>query len=121
MVRSRKNKASERTVSVSSEESQNDKLDTILEKLSALDSISAKLSKMEKTLAATQAENVVMKETIKAQDVKINNLQNRLNNLEQHGRSFSIRVNNLALEEAEERDPPAVINKVYNAVLLPIL
>jgi DNA repair ATPase RecN len=77
----------------------------ILEKLSALDSISAKLTKMEKTLAATQAENVTMKETIKVQDSKINDLQNRLNNLEQHGRSFSVRVNNLKLEEAEERDP----------------
>jgi hypothetical protein len=48
-------------------------------------------------------------------------LKDRLNSLEQHGRSFSVRVNNLPLDSAEERDPPAVIKKVYKAVFLPIL
>jgi hypothetical protein len=121
MVRPRKNKASPRTVSVSSDESHSDKLDAILEKLSALDGISSKITKMEKILAATQAENTQLKETIKNQDARINDLQHRLNNLEQHGRSVSIRVNNLPLEEGEERDPPAVISKVYNTVFLHIL
>jgi hypothetical protein len=48
-------------------------------------------------------------------------LQDKLNNLEQHRRSFSVRVNNLPLDGAEEKDPPAVIKKVFDKVFLPIL
>jgi hypothetical protein len=41
--------------------------------------------------------------------------------LEQLGRSFSIRVNNIHLDAAIERDPPAIIKKVYDDVFMPIL
>jgi hypothetical protein len=119
----RPKKSTQRTTSVSSDGSTGnaDKLDEILEKLASLDAISTKLSNLEKMLVATQAENKQLKETISAQNVKITDLKDRLNSLEQHGRSFSVRVNNLPLDSAEERDPPAVIKKVYEAVFLPIL
>jgi hypothetical protein len=104
-------KGTQRAASVSSEGSQGDKLDMILEKL----------TNMETLLAATQAENKKLRETVAAQDVRINDLQSKLNNLEQHGRSFSVRVNNLSLEGVDERDPPAMIDKVFNNVFLPIL
>jgi hypothetical protein len=118
MVRKNNKKAA----SVSSEDSNSgDKLDEILDKLSRLDNIEAKLSKMEDMLAATQAENMELKKTVQAQDKTIVELRDKLNNIEQHGRSFSIRVNNLSLAGVDERDPPAVIKAVYNSVFLPIL
>jgi hypothetical protein len=121
MGRTKKN-VQQRT-SVSSEDSApgNDKLDEILDKLAGLDSITKKLSNMEAMLSSMQAENKALKETINKQDTTILELRERVNNLEQHGRSFSVRVNNLPLEANEERDPPAVIKKVYNSVFLPIL
>jgi predicted nuclease with TOPRIM domain len=108
-------------VSISSEASNGDKLDEILEQLTSLDSIEAKLARMEKVLVAVQEENKTLKETVINQDKKILELKDRVNSLEQHGRSYSIRVNNLVLAEGGERDPPAVIKKVYEIVFLPIL
>jgi hypothetical protein len=65
MGRPRKGKAD--TQSVSSEEgSHSDKLDEILERLSTLDNINNKLMKLEKMLAATQAENKKLRETVAA-------------------------------------------------------
>jgi hypothetical protein len=121
MGRTKKN-VQQRT-NVSSEESVDsaDKLDAILQKLAGLDSITSKLTNMESLLSAMQSENKMLKETIIKQDSTILELRERVNNLEQHGRSFSIRVNNLPLEANEERDPPSVIKKVYNSVFLPIL
>jgi hypothetical protein len=121
MGRTKKN-VQQRT-SVSSEESvaNADKLDEILDKLAGLDSITKKLSNMEAMLSAMQSENKMLKETITKQDNMIVELKERVNSLEQHGRSFSVRVNNLPLDAAEERDPPLVIKKVYDKVFLPIL
>jgi hypothetical protein len=122
MGRPKKGKAESQRTSVSSDEgSQADKLDEILERLSKLDSITTKLAKLESMLSATQAENKVLKETIATQNTTIMGLKDRLNNLEQHGRSFSVRVNNLPLEGAEEKDPPTVSKKVFETVFLPIL
>jgi DNA-binding Lrp family transcriptional regulator len=120
MTRNSRNKKSA-NVSVSSEASTGDKLDEILERLSSLDSIEAKLERMEKVLEAVKEENRSLKETVINQDKKIVELKDRLNNLEQHGRSFSIRVNNLALDGVDEREPTAVIKKVYDQVFMPIL
>jgi hypothetical protein len=122
MGRPKKNRAESQRASVSSDEgSQGDKLDVILEKLSKLDSITTKLAKLETMLTATQAENKLLKETVASQNSMILELKDKVNSLEQHGRSFSIRVNNLSLEGVDEKDPPAVIKKVFDTVFLPIL
>jgi hypothetical protein len=105
----------------SSEASNSDKLDDILEKLSTLDAITQKLTKMESLLTSVQAENTKLKATVSEQQTTIVELKTKLNNLEQHGRSFSVRVNNLPLDGIEERDPPSIIKHVYNNVFLPIL
>jgi hypothetical protein len=107
-------------VSVSSVDSNSDKLDEILHRLESLDTITAKLASMEAKLAATQEENKMLNVTVQAQDKKILELQDRLNSLEQHGRSYSVRVSSLELGNVNERDPPAIIKKVYDAVFLPI-
>jgi hypothetical protein len=121
MGRQKKTRSDTQRGSVSSEGSNHDKLDEILEKLASLDSITKKLSNLENMLAATQAENKVLRETVNRQNDSIIELKSRLNSLEQHGRSFSVRVNNLHLDAPEEKDPPAVIKKVYDTVFLPIL
>jgi hypothetical protein len=69
-------------------------------------------------LAATQAKNKQLKEVI---NTHMQELKYCVSNLGQHGRSFSIRDNNLLLDSAEEKDPPAIIKKVYNTVFLPNL
>jgi hypothetical protein len=107
-------------VSVSSVDSNSDKLDEILHRLNCLDTIAEKLASMEARLAATQEENKLLTETVNAQEKKIVMLQDRLNSLEQHGRSFLVRVSNLDLGNTDEKDPPAVIKKVYDTVFLPI-
>jgi hypothetical protein len=108
--------------SVSSDDgSRADKLDEILERLSSLNGIAAKLGKLEAMLEAMQAENKQLKETVSQQNTEIMWLKDRLNSLEQHGRSFSVRVNNLPLDGVDERDPPAVIKKVFDSEFLPIL
>jgi hypothetical protein len=105
----------------SSENSNPDKLDEILSKLSSLDAITQKLSKLETMFSAVQEENKRLKATIETQQATILDLKTSLNNLEQHGRSYSVRVNNFPLEGVDDRDPPAIIQKVYNSVFLPIL
>jgi hypothetical protein len=121
MGRPKKTRSDTQRGSVSSEGSNHDKLDEILERLASLDGITKKLSNLESMLTATMAENKELKETVRKQNDNIIELKTRLNNLEQHGRSFSVRVNNLQLEAAEEKDPPTVIKKVYDTVFLPIL
>jgi restriction endonuclease S subunit len=121
MGRPRKNTGAARNNSSSSDVSNSDKLDTILEKLSTLDAIKEKLSKVETLLAATQAETAQLKAKTEAQESTIIDLKNKLNNLEQHGRSFSIRINNIPLDGIDEREPPAIIKKVYEVAFLPIL
>ena len=86
-----------------------------------MDSISARLSKMEALLEKTQAENEQLKSELVDQAKVISSLKFRLNNVEQHNRSFAILINNFPLEGNSERDPPTIINKVYNELLLPIL
>jgi chromosome segregation ATPase len=103
----RKNHTDAQCASVSSDDSNRDKLDEILECLASLDGITKKLSNLKSMLAATQAENKELKETVRVQNGKIQELRDRVNNLEQHGRSFSVQVNNLHLE----KDLPVVIKK----------
>jgi hypothetical protein len=119
--RNKKGGAAARIDSSSSDVSNSDKLDTILERLARLDTIEEKLANVESLLAATQAENAVLKAKTEAQETTILDLKNKLNSLEQHGRSFSIRINNVPLDGVDEREPPAIIKKVYDTAFLPIL
>jgi hypothetical protein len=122
MVKPRKKGgAAARLDSSSSDASNSDKLDTIIERLARLDTIEEKLANVESLLAATQAENALLKAKTEAQENTILDLKNKLNSLEQHGRSFSIRINNIPLDGVDEREPPAIIKKVYDTAFLPIL
>jgi hypothetical protein len=94
----RRKAAATRLDSNSSDNSTPDKLDEILAKLSSLDAISRKLAKLETMFSAVQEENTKMKATIEKQHATILDLKTSLNNLEQHGRSYSVRVNNFPLD-----------------------
>ena len=109
------------TARLASSDDEQDKLDEILSKLSRLDEITGQLSKMEALLEQTQAENEQLKITVNNQSGEIRNLKLRLNSIEQHNRSFSIRINNFPLDGINDRDPPVIMNKVYSELLLPIL
>ena len=54
-------------------------------------------------------------------DSQINSLLLKTNSLEQYNRSWSIRVNGLAISSEEEKDSFLVKQKVYDNLLLPIL
>ena len=75
-----------------------------------------------------KAENREIKAEVKLMDKKLsdmneqnNNLENRINHLEQHHRGWSARVLNVPLTQEEEYDNDAVVTKVYELVLQPIL
>jgi hypothetical protein len=77
---------------------------------------------------ALTEENKQLREAIKLKDKQLDDMQAavsglelRLNSLEQHHRGWSARVLNISLTEAEEQNPEAVIEQVYQKALLPIL
>jgi uncharacterized protein YoxC len=102
------------------------------EQLSALNN---KMSKIEedqqniKTIVTSlKEENKELRTELKKKDEQLDNMQStvnsleiRLNSLEQHHRGWGARVLNVPLSEAEEANPEATINKVYDLALRPIL
>jgi hypothetical protein len=68
-----------------------------------------------------QAEAKVTERKLCDMDERNNFLENRVNILEQYHRSWSVRALNIPLSADEESDNFAVMKKVYNVLLLPIL
>jgi hypothetical protein len=88
--------------------------------LACLNSITKKLSNLESMLSATQPENKQLKEVINNQNTQMLELKDRINSLEQQGRTLSICGNHLTLDSTEEKDPPLIYQKGVNTVFLPI-
>jgi hypothetical protein len=66
-------------------------------------------------------ENAALKKMVAARDEEIEGLKLHINGLEQHNRSWSVRIMGLPLSAAEEKSSSLVKEKVYNDVILPIL
>ena len=66
-------------------------------------------------------ENNILKVSLEYKEKQIDALELKINSLEQYNRSWSIRVNGLALTSEEEKCVETVKRKVYNCLLLPIL
>jgi hypothetical protein len=66
-------------------------------------------------------ENAALKKMVAARDEEIEGLKLHINGLEQHNRSWSVRIMGLPLSAAEEKSSSLVQEKVYNNVILPIL
>jgi hypothetical protein len=85
-----------------------------------LDEQEARFSKLEKMLTASHEENSSLKEIILNKDSEIKQLKVKLNDVEQHQRSFCVRIFGMHLD-GDERDNSNVAHQVYQNLLLPIL
>jgi hypothetical protein len=99
----------------------NGRLEGMERKIDALESLPRKLAKMEQLLEKVNEENASLRKALEYKEDQVNSLRLQLNSLEQHHRSWSIRVNNLHIPESMESDNRAVKKIVYDSLLLPIL
>jgi hypothetical protein len=104
------------------------RFDNVDAKLGKIDSIEAKVANLEILLIDLKNANKSMKEELARKEKQLGDMQStlnnqevRLNNMDQHHRSWSARVLNVPLTNDEEQDPEAVVQKVYDLVLQPIL
>ena len=86
------------------------------EMLAKLTLLTEKISELEATIKATSTEN-----QLAHQADEIAHLKDCLNEREQYARSWSMRVLNIQLPPGQESNTPAVMNAVYQQLLLPIL
>ena len=99
----------------------NQRLDGLLSKITALESMPARLTHLEALLEAAALENANLRQSLEAKDTTINGMLIKMNSLEQYNCSWSIRINGLAVTSEEEKDSDLVKRKVYDNLLLPIL
>jgi hypothetical protein len=83
--------------------------------------LSVRLTNIEALLKITQKENTDLKADLSSSYEETKLLKTKLNNLEQHHRSWSIRVVGLKIPTAEENNNEAVKHHLYNKLLKPIL
>ena len=95
-----------------------DKVDTLETKL---DSLKTKLDSMAEENKKLAMENGELKAQLKSQEETIEAMKVGLDAVERHQRTWSVRVFNIPLTAAEERDPVLTMNKVYDLLLHPIL
>jgi hypothetical protein len=97
----------------------------VISRLEGLDanltSLTNRITSLEQLLAAANKTNAMLLKSIEAKDQKISGLQLKVNQLEQHHRSWSIRVHGLKFSEEEERSAPKVKEILYDRVIRPIL
>ena len=99
----------------------NAQFDILLAKLTALESLPAKIQSLEKLLTDSIAATKALKEEVAVKDKVISSMKLKLNSLEQHNRKWSIRVNNVVIPDDEASDPIRVMHHTYQQALLPIL
>jgi hypothetical protein len=87
-------------------------------KLSALIDVVKGLTSALKTV---KQENVKLKEQVQQQADEIAELRNEVNEKELHARSWSIRVNNIPLQEGMETSNMEVMKAVHKELVAPIL
>jgi FtsZ-binding cell division protein ZapB len=103
-------------------------LTAIKSKLDKVDLLESKLDRLQAALdqlsienIQIKSENASLKSDLAARDQTIEQLQNGLNQLERHQRSWSIRIHGIPLSNNEEKDPQKVMKKIYDLLFLPIL
>ena len=99
----------------------NVKLEKMERKLDALDSLPGTVARLEAMLEASYAENSSLKKAMEFKEKQMETMALKLNSMEQYNRSWSIRVNGLALTSEEEKCSEAVKRKVFHNLLLPML
>ena len=91
------------------------------EMLHKLTLLTDKITDLEASLKSMSSENTILKTQLANQAVEIALLKDNLNEREQYARSWSMRVLNISIPPGEESSTPAVMEAVYNQLLLPIL
>jgi uncharacterized protein YoxC len=114
---------------------QTDQLTALTNKVSKIETdlkrvelIETEVKNIKTLVVSLTEENKELRQEIKKKDEQLDNMQTavndleiKLNNLEQHHRGWSARVINVPISQEEESDPGVVIKKVYKLALLPIL
>lgn len=100
-------------------------METDLKKVEVIES---ELQNIKTLVVSLRDENKELRSALKQKDEELSDLQRTLNdmeikhnNLEQHHRGWGARVLNIPTTPEEEADPSAMINKVFNLALLPML
>jgi hypothetical protein len=83
--------------------------------------ISKRLGTIENILKITQAENATLKEELAGSYTESKSLKAKLNNLEQHHRSWSIRAVGITIPASDETNNIKVRDHLYEKLLKPIL
>jgi hypothetical protein len=83
--------------------------------------LARRLNTIEGLLKTTQAENAELKEELAGSYQETKALKSKLNNLEQHHRSWSIRAVGIQIPTADENDNAKVREHLYEKLLKPIL
>ena len=78
-----------------------------------ISNLSVRLTTRESLLKSTQAENATLKEELAASALESTQLKAKLNHLEQHHRSWSVRVTGLNIPTADETDSNRVKHHLY--------
>jgi uncharacterized protein YoxC len=93
-----------------------------------VDAIDSEVKSVKTLVLALTEENKELRSALKQKDEQleqmqthVNDLEVKLNDLEQHHRGWSARVHNIPLSPAEEKNPNSVIEKVYQLALRPVL
>ena len=86
-----------------------------------INNLSTRLAHIETILNATQAENAVLKKELANGALESDQLKAKLNSLEQHHRSWSVRVTGLKIPAEDECDSNKVKIHLYEQFLRPIL
>jgi hypothetical protein len=86
-----------------------------------VNSYAHRFDKLEGMLAEAKKENVALKKTVEDRDKEITRLNEKLNDLEQYGRLWSVRILDLELPKEDLNIPERVMVHVYRKALLPIL
>ena len=89
--------------------------------LDSLKGINTKVDNLETLLKASNEKCAELVKALETKEAQVNTLMLKLNNIEQHNRSWSIRVNGIHLSNAEEVNIRAVKQRVFDSVLKQIL
>jgi hypothetical protein len=99
--------------------------EALKEQLSAssatINDLSRRLTSIEALLHNTQKENTDLKKDLASSYDEVKQLKTKLNNLEQHHRSWSIRAIGVKIPAGDENDNEAVKNHLYSKLIRPIL
>jgi uncharacterized protein YoxC len=107
---------------------QGEQLTTLNTQMCKVDKIESEVKDLKTLMISLKEENKELREQVKAKDKVIEDmakavsgLEDKLNSVEQHHRGWGARVLNLPVSDAEAANPTAMIEKVYDLALRPIL